>query len=84
MNTHRPLPLVLAICTALALGACARQSAPPQKPEGGSAATSTVATRDEAAKVELGAQRINPPQGVARGWRIQPARRRASSASLFW
>ena len=43
MNTHRPLPLVLAICTALALGACARQSAPPQKPEGGSAATSTVA-----------------------------------------
>ena len=69
MNTYRPLPLVLAICTALALGACARQSAPPQKPEGSASVREEADPRADlaraqssqvaAAKVKADAQRLN-------------------------
>jgi Ca-activated chloride channel family protein len=69
MNTYRPLPLVLAICTALALGACARQSAPPQKPEG-----SASSVREEADAQLADAPRAQPGQVAAAKVRAEAQR----------
>lgn len=62
MNTLRPLPLVLAICTALALGACAQKSRAPQEPgkqasaeqrrERDTGADEAIAGKGQLAKIE--------------------------------
>lgn len=56
MNTIRPLPLVLAICTALALGACMPTGQSPQKPESqtnrDAGRTADASSRNEARSAE--------------------------------